>query len=259
MAIELDTSRLSSAAANLSGADAQNAADTLKKLAPLLGGSSLNVSSAAMSDLEALVARLKNDSEKTKFSLLLSSLHSISESLTVVQKEALEEGLKLYEQLSNLEKELAGLSDAEKQAKADVVVIQTRIQMLEKQIEQAIEEGKDHRELAAELKAARKEFDEKNDVIANTQGRIAAVKNEISRVTGKIAAIVKSIEPSTLKTIASEIADIAKPEKAESNAEKEKKAEKEEAVDLLKQIRDSLDRIGRELADTIERNVDVMV
>lgn len=259
MAIEFDASRLSSAAANLAEADVQTASSTLNKLAPLFSGSSLSVSDGALSDLEALVARLKNENEKTKFSLLLTSLGTINESLTAAQKEAIEEGLKLSEKLDTLNKELDGLSGTEAEAKAAVLVIQMKIESLEKQIEQARKDGKEHNDLVRELKAARQELDAKNDQISRTQGRISEVKNEISAVKGKIAAVVNSIGENTLKTIANEIAGIAKPEKAESSAEKDKAARKEESLDPFNSIRESLDRIGRELADTIEKNTEVMV
>ena len=259
MAIEFDSARLSAAAANVNGTDVQTPEMIFTKLAPILGGTSLSVSSAAMSDLEALVAKLKNESEKTRFSMLLSSLNSISESLTTAQKTALEEGLKLSERLDELHGELDGLSTALSDAQAASAILEAKIKTLDRQIEQAIRDGKEHKELIAARKLLEKELDAKKSVIADTQGRISDVKNEIASVSGKISAIVKSIGDNTLKTIANEIADIAKSEKAESAAEVDKKEKKEADTDPFNAIRDSLEKMSRELTDTIEKNVEVMV
>ena len=259
MAIQLDVTRLSSSAANLAGADVQTAESAPSKLSPLLGGASLSVSSGTMSDLEALVAKLKNENEKTKYSLLLTSLNSISESLTAAQKAALEEGLKLNEELNGYQRELAVLTGNLDSATADSIILQAKIDSLQKQIEQAQADGQEHNELVAKQKELREELDAKKAVIADTQGKIAEVKNNISVVNGKISAIVKSIGDNTLKTIANEIAAIAEPEDNESNAESEKNEKKAEANDPFNLIRESLDRICRELTDTIEKNTETMV
>ena len=260
MAIELDISRI---AAQTASATTQDAAltqtSTAQKLASLLGGESLKVSSGAMTDLEALVAKLKNEQEKTKFSLLVSSLNAISESLTASQKAAVEEGLQLTEQLNTLQGDLAKLQGTLSTAQGASLLLQTQIDALEKQIEQAVQDGKDHNELVAKQKELREELDAKADTIKETQGKIDATKNEISAVNGKISAVVNSIGENTLKTIANEIVAINEPEKAESNAEQEKKEAKAVANDPLNAIRESLDRLGRELTDTIEKNVETMV
>jgi len=259
MAIQLDTTKLSAAAANLAGADIETPVSASGKLSPLLGRTSLNVSSGAMSDLEALISKLKNENEKAKYSLLLTSLNSISESLTTAQKEALEEGLKLNDELNKLNEDLEGLTDKLSTAEAESVILQAKIDALQKQIEQAQKDGKEHNELVAKQKELREELDAKKAVIADTQGKIAEVKNAISVVNGKISAIVKSIGDNTLKTIANEIAEIAEPEENESNSEGEKKEKKAEANDPFNVIRGSLDRISRELTDTIEKNTETMV
>lgn len=261
MAIELDISRVAAQTASVTAQDAAlTQTSTAQKLASLLGGESLKVSSGAMTDLEALVARLKNDQEKTKFSLLVSSLNAISESLTASQKAALEEGLKLSEDLNALKGDLAELEGTLATAQGGALLLQTQIEALKKQIEQAVQDGKDHNELVAKQKELRKEWDAKNAAIAETKGKIDTAKNEISAVSGKISVLVKSIGENTLKTIANEIVAINEPKKAETSVEQENKAEaKAIANDPFNAIRESLDRLGRELADTIEKNVETMV
>ena len=63
MAIELDTTRIAS---QTTAAATQNDAPALQeaKLAPVLGGENVKVTSGAMSDLEKLVAQLKNETDE---------------------------------------------------------------------------------------------------------------------------------------------------------------------------------------------------
>ena len=253
MSIQLDTSRLAGSV-QMSVPDLAAPTEQGKALAALLGGKSVTVTDGSMSDLEALVARLKNESERAKFLMLMTSLTSIGQSLNEAQKAALEEGLALSEKLDALTESLANYEADNSKAKADSLILQAKIEQLSKQIEQAVEDGKEHNELVAEMKRVREELDAKNQTIADTQGKIDTTKNEISSVKGKISAIVSSIGENSLKTIASELATLTGPEEAESPAEAKKEAEKAAANNPLNAIRESLDRIERELTDTIQQN-----
>lgn len=224
------------------------------KPASILDGAAVKVVSGAASDLEALVAKLRNESERARFSLLLTSLASIGQSMNDAQKRILEQGLALSEKLEALNESLGKYSDAESQGKAEMLLLQAKIDQLSKQIEQAVKDGKAHNELVAEQKEARKELDAKQKVVADTQGKIAEVKNEISSVKGQISAIVNSIGINEIKTIANEIANLSNPEKAERPAEAAKEAEKEEANDPLAAIRESLAKIERDITETIAEN-----
>lgn len=259
MAIELNINKVATAVTGDSKLTEEQGAAQGKKLGSLLGGEGVKVTLGGVSDLEALVARLKNEQEKTKFSLLVSSLNSVSESLTAAQKAAVEEGLKLNDQLRALDRQLSGLVLELQRLEADVALLNEKIKALTKQIEEAVKDGEQHRKLMAQLKEQRKELEAKEDTIAATKGKINEAKNEISAVEGKLAAVVKSIGNETLKTIANEIAAISETEEVESNAEQEKKAAKAVANDPFNAIRESLDRLGRELTDTIERSTEVMV
>jgi predicted nucleic acid-binding Zn-ribbon protein len=225
-----------------------------KALAALLGGASLTVTSAEMSDLEALVAKLKSESERTRFLMLMTSLASIGRSLDEAQKSTLESGLALAEKLSELEGDLKGYTDDASKTRGEMLILEAKIDQLKKMIEQAVKDGKDHNKMVEEQKLVREELVAKEKTMDDIQGKIAKTKNEIAEVKGKISAIVNSIGENTLKTIASELTTLTPPEKAESAAEARKEAEKLAANDPLNAIRDSLDKIERELTDTIQQN-----
>ena len=252
MSIQLDTTRLAGSI-QMSAPDLPAPTEQGKALAALLGGASLTVTSAEMSDLEALVAKLKSESERTRFLMLMTSLTSIGQSLDAAQKSALESGLALAEKLGELEGDLKGYTDDEAKTKAEMAILEAKIDQLQKLIDQAVEDGKEHNELVAEQKRVREELVAKEETMDKIQGNIAKTKNEISDVKGKISAIVNSIGENTLKTIASELTTLT-PQEAESAAEARKEAEKLAANDPLNAIRDSLDKIERGLTDTIEAN-----
>ena len=260
MAIELNVNRLNAETSSLLGDVAPGkGAGTGKALAALIGGESVTVTSGALTDLEALVAKLKSDSERTRFLMLMTSLSSIGQSLNEAQKSALETGLALAEKLSELEGDLKGYTDDEAKTKAEMAILEAKIDQLKKMIEQAVKDGKDHNKMVEEQKLVREELVAKEKTMDDIQGKIAKTKNEISEVKGKISAIVNSIGENTLKTIASELTTLTPQEKAESAAEARKEAEKLAANDPLNAIRDSLDKIERELTDAIESNRVAMV
>ena len=253
MSIQLDTTRLAGSI-QMSAPDLPAPSEQGKALAALLGGKSLTVTDGSMTDLEALVARLKSDSERTRFLMLMTSLSSIGQSLNAAQKSALESGLALAEKLSKLEGDLKGYMDDETKTKAEMAILEAKIDQLQKLIDQAVEDGKEHNELVAEQKRVREELAAKEQTVADIQGNIAKTKNEISDVKGKISAIVNSVGENTLKTIANELTTLTPQEKAESAEEARKEAEKIAANDPLAAIRDSLDKIERDITDAIQEN-----
>lgn len=254
MAIELNTEKITSTITGQADFAASGSVKQGARPAPILGGAALKVVDGTVTDLEKLVARLKSENDKARFSVLLSSLASIGQAMTEIQKRTLEQGLALSEKLDELNKLLDGYSGEEARAKAEASMLQAKIDALTKQIEQAVKDGKEHNELVAEQKRVRAELAEKERVIADTQGKIAETKNEISSVKGQISAIVSAIGENEAKTIAGELATIADPEKAERPAEAEKEAAKQEAVDIFASIRESLAEIERDIVETIEEN-----
>ena len=253
MSIQLDTSRLASAS-QTQVQDSYTPAASGKAAAALFGGASVTVTAGGTGDLEALVAKLKNESERAKFTMLLTSLATIGQSLTDAQKRVLEQGLALSEKLDALEKSVKDLLGEASTIKADAALLEAKIDNLQKLIDQAIEDGKEHNELVAEQKRLRKELAEKEQTLEKTQGEIDKAKNDISSVKGQISAIVKSIGENTVKTIASDLSTLSDAEKAERPAEAAKEEEKKDAVDIFASIRKSLSEIERDITETIEEN-----
>ena len=254
MPIQFNTEKTATTVANQTDLFTNAGAAKGAKASSLLGGTALKVVDGSTTDLEKLVARLKSESDRARFSVLLTALSSIGQSLTDAQRRTLEQGLALAEKLEEFEKTLAGLEGEEAKAKADSVLLQAKIDSLQKQIDQAVQDGKDHNALVAEQKRVREELDAKQKVVSETQGKIADVKNEISNVRGQISALVSSIGENVVKTIANELAALSEPEKAERPAESAKEAEKQARTDPFASIRDSLDRIERDIAETIAEN-----
>ena len=199
MSIQLDTTRLAGSI-QMSAPDLPAPTEQGKALAALLGGKSLTVTDGSMSDLEALVAKLKSESERTRFLMLMTSLASIGRSLDEAQKSTLESGLALAEKLGELEGDLKGYTDDEAKTKAEMAILEAKIDQLKKLIDQAVEDGKEHNELVAEQKRVREELVAKEKTMDDIQGKIAKTKNEIAEVKGKISAIVNSISPRTIRS-----------------------------------------------------------
>ena len=170
MSIQLDTTRLAGSI-QMSAPDLPAPTEQGKALAALLGGASLTVTSAEMSDLEALVAKLKSDSERTRFLMLMTSLTSIGQSLDAAQKSALESGLALAEKLGELEGDLKGYTDDEAKTKAEMAILEAKIDQLKKMIEQAVKDGKDHNKMVEEQKLVREELVAKEKTMDDIQGK----------------------------------------------------------------------------------------
>jgi len=158
MNIELDTSRLS-ASFQTQSQDIASGETAGKVLSALFGkGSSVTVTSGARTDLEALVEKLRNENERAKFSVLLTSLAAIGQSLTDTQKRTLEQGLALSEKLEALTQSLEGYAESLAKDKAEAILLQAKIDSLQKQIDQAVQDGKDHNKLVEEQERARAEL-----------------------------------------------------------------------------------------------------
>ena len=170
MSIQLDTTRLAGSI-QMSAPDLPAPTEQGKALAALLGGASLTVTSAEMSDLEALVAKLKSDSERTRFLMLMTSLTSIGQSLDEAQKSALESGLALAEKLGELEGDLKGYTDDASKTRGEMLILEAKIDQLKKMIEQAVKDGKDHNKMVEEQKLVREELVAKEKTMDDIQGK----------------------------------------------------------------------------------------
>ena len=271
MAIELNTSKV---AAQVAGetrlAEGQVAAEGAK-LGPILGGESVKVTSGAMSDLEKLVARLKNETDDTKMSVtqrriavLQTVLDSMSDRITEQERASLVEIEKLNGDKAEMVAQLAGL-DADKVAtEGRIAELDVKIAELEKAIERAVQDGEDHREQVAKLKEERAREQAKLDQI-NT-----AIESANSRIAGidiKIAECTKTIAQTTLNEVANALRiaednslsqSSTKEVSKESDAERKKAEEKAAAADIGNVIRDALDKIDSQILQAIAESQELV-
>jgi chromosome segregation ATPase len=246
MAIEIDTSRVATQTAAL--ATQTNApAEQGTTVAPLLGGKSLTVSSGAMSDLDKLVAKIKNENENTRqsvaqrrISILQTVLDSMADSITATEKENLLEIEKLNGQKSTAESELSKLQGEKTATEGRITALDIQIDALEKAIEQAVQDGADHREQVAKLKKQREEDQAELNQI---EGNIKTVSSKIVEIDGKIAKCTETIGAATLSKVtealraASSEDGAGEAERPETQADRDKKDAKEVATDISRHIR----------------------
>ena len=260
MAIEINVNKAATTVDISVAQDNAPAAQGTKET-PILGGDSLTVTNGATTDLEKLVAQLKNESEtvrqnvaQRRVALLQTVLDSMADKVTETEKENLLEIEKLSGQNGELENELAGLNGDKKATEGRITALDLAIEKLEKQIELAVEDGKDHRERVAELKAQRAKEQAKLDDI---ESAIKSVSAKIADIDGKIAKCTAAIASTTLNEVSAALRAAAgeeKPEaeKAESDADRRKAAAKEAATDIGRIISESLDRIDEQIMRKID-------
>jgi len=149
-----------------------------KTAAPLLGGENVTVTTA-YTDLEKLVARLKNENEDQRASLAQLRLAVVTDVLASLSEEQAEALAKA----SGLETELGN-------AKAESLVVQAEIERLEKAVQQNIEDGKIHRKQVQELKELREKQAEKLAALEAAQppdaAAISAAKQALSATDAAI-------------------------------------------------------------------------
>ncbi|MBO7654660.1 MAG: hypothetical protein J6U40_07030 [Kiritimatiellae bacterium] len=151
---------------------AANQADVSLRQAPtqtqpgaILAGDSVTVVSAAATDLEKLVARVKNESDdkrtsiaKLRISVVMTLLDAMNVEMNNAQKAAFTEILTLDEEIGGNQAELEalyatyGISDGN----AASAAMDALIDSLEQAVERAVQEGKDHNK---QVKAAKEQRD----------------------------------------------------------------------------------------------------
>ena len=318
--INLDPNLLKAGYAGTDGS--KTAADAKRaEIAPLLFGSNVLVS-YGITDIEALVAQLKNENADARVAMKLKSLGSIAEGLSTQQIKALEQALALADSVKALESAQNELKNGLEKSQGEITALSIQIESLEKQIENARANAEDYNKNIREQKAKKAEIEGKieeleadteadrsteiaelrakaekldasiksnEDALAATKSKIAADnaslasakarmgqleanvsetkdaiernKNEISGLNAQISASLESIDTSTLKTLAKEIAAeaVGDAERAESPHEAEKREEKAEALDVAMAIRDSLDAIAKDILQEIaEKRVEMV-
>ncbi len=182
------------------------------QIAPLLNGASLTVTTAPTGDLEKLVARLKSENQNTRLSLVLSSLATLNETLTDVQKTNLARLDSLDQQLA----QLGGLLDEQKAAlsaeEANAVLLDAKIASLEKAVERAVQEGKEHNEAVQKAKAVRDADQAKLDALRNAskkdEAAIAAAETALAASQAKLDEAV-AVQKAGAAKIAAAQSDLA--------------------------------------------------
>lgn len=253
MAIQLDTSRIAAQTAS-TAAQADIAAPLPEKAAPILGGENLKVTSAAATDLEKLVAQLKNENEATRQSvaqrrtaILSTVLDSMADRISAAERENLVKLDALGVEKSEVAKELAGLENSR-------AVMESLIESLDRQIEQAVKDGEEHREQVAKLKAQRAAEQAKLDSLNVS---IKSVSSKIAGIDAKIAECTHAIATSTLSEVYAALRaasgdDAPKAERIETQAERDKQSAKEAAADVALHISAALDRIDGQIRAALD-------
>jgi chromosome segregation ATPase len=265
MAIQVNTQRVE--AQNLGRTDIQSTSSQLSNVgstatSPILGGDAVKVTSGAMTDLEKLVARLKTESEETRQSvaqrriaILLTVLGAMADRVTETQKNNFVKIEALSGEIDDLEKLIDGLNKELSAAKLRSVEMQAKIEALDKAVERAVEEGKEHNKKVEELKEQKERDDAKiRDIvnaIASAKAKIAGLKNQIAECADAIGAATMSEVAAAVKAAAG---NVPAPEETESQADAEKKERKAEANNPVNVIRDALDRLDADIRKTIEEN-----
>ena len=154
MAIESVTSKIQGQQILEQGVDLQSSdVKTSKPETPILGGVSVKVVDGSVTDLEKLVAMLKNENEATRQSvaerrtaILSTVLDSMAERISAAEKENILKLEQLTTEKSEATAQLNGLNK-------DQAVMEALIKSLDDRIKQAVQDGEDHRELVEKLKA----------------------------------------------------------------------------------------------------------
>ena len=230
-------------------------------LAPIMSGESLKVTSGSMSNLEKLVAKIKEESETTRqslsqrrLSILQTTLDSMADKISAADRANLLEIESLNGQKEEEEKALTDLKSDKSATEGRISTLDIQIEALEKQIAQAVQDGADHREQVAKLKEQRAEEQAKLDQI---NGAIKSTTSKIADIDAKIAKGTAAIGSTTLNEVAAALreaagSEAADPERAESEAERTKKEAKSFATDIARQISEALDKIDDQIRKSLE-------
>ena len=199
------------------------------QLAPLLGGASLTVTTAPSGDLEKLVARIKSESQNTRLSLVLSSLTSLNEALTEVQKANLAKLDALDQQLKTLNELFESLKAELTTEDSNSAIMDAKIAALEKAVQQAVQQGKEHNEAVEKAKERRDRDQAKLDSLKNASKKDDAA---IAAAEANLAASQKALD----NAIAVQKGDAAKIEAAKASLAdaKTQKASIDAKIETLK-------------------------
>ncbi|MBQ7189515.1 MAG: hypothetical protein IJR99_08895 [Kiritimatiellae bacterium] len=217
---------------------------------PLLGGTSLTVTTALSGDLEKLVARVKDETQNTRLALTLGSLNTLNEALTDVQKRKLAELDTLDQQLKGLNGDLESLQADFETKTSSSQLMELKIQELEAAVERAIQEGKDHNEAVRKAKETRDRDQEKLDRLKN-----AETKDEAAIATAENA--LASSQAALDAAVAVQSGDAAKIQSAQNNltAAQTQKSELDNQIAGIKQditaVQNQIASVDQQMADCL--------
>lgn len=261
MAVELNISTKSNVDIQVSTTTANLQTANLQGSSKILTGDSVTVTSGAMTDLEKLVAQLKNESEtvrqsvaQRRLSILQTVLDSLADSITAKEKELIIELEDLNAQKSEAEKDLADLQGEKTSTAGRIAVIDAEIKALENAVEREVQNGADHRERIAKLKELRAteqaKLDNIESAIKSTSAKIADLGVKISECTAEIGSTTLGEVAAALRAAATD--DTPTLERAESDAEIRKREEKALETDIARQISESLDKIDEQILKALD-------
>jgi len=236
-------------------------------LTPVLSGDSLKVTSGEMTDLEKLVARLKNENENVRQSvsqrrvaILQTVLDSLADRISAAEREKVLELEDLNTQKATAEADLVTLKGDKATLESRISAIDLEIAALEHAVEREVQNGADHRERIAKLKQLRSveqaKLDQINVAIESTAAKVADLD-------GKIAKCTDSIGSTTLSTVSTALREAASQEKGvvdppETQADRTKAEAKAISTDISRIIRESLDKIDEQISKALAEAQEVV-
>lgn len=267
----------------------------------VLDGPNVRVSVSG-TQLDKLVAKVKSESEdarldaaKRRIAIVLVALRTLNLQMTESQKNGLAQLEVLQGQLDSLSELLNDKTSDLSATDLRAAELQAKIEALTKALENAIEEGKEHRKQVEELKRTRAEDDAElrnaKDALAKAEAAITAaqnnlqkaqsdldatkagtesIKNDIAKLKSQISGIEKKISEcvaavgdkalaALAAALRSDASSSSVPEIRETNADREKEKELDYINDPLRVIREALDRMDADIRRTIDENQTMLV
>lgn len=178
-------------------AEQENRTGGASQSSQILSGTSVTVTSRLGSSLERLVSRVKSETETTKMALSKMRLASVLEACTTrygnisQQQQQVLEGIAANNaEISTKEGEIKTAQSDLTTAEAQSIVMQSAIESLERQVEQAVEDGKIHRERVAKLREQRAADQDNEDLkteLEEEERALEAAENEVSSKEAELA------------------------------------------------------------------------
>ena len=234
-------------------------------LAPILFGSNILVS-YGISDVEALVARLKNENAETHVQMKLKSLSAVADGITAQQLRALTQALAMADSIKNLELSRDGLTRLIDIDNTLVAELQVKTATLEQEIATARANQADYHEKIKQQKQDRaKLLDKINELAADTEhdhaDEIAALRTQIGDLDKSIAsdteardALAKEVEEKST-TLESQKAELAELRQALDDAPKTIESTTRDLADLHARLTPLIASIGESTLKALAEDI----